>query len=433
MDYQRKIFYSRRREILAGKGLKEIIENMIESAIEKNCRILLDGKYHLVCVVEWAKTTFGVDVKLSDINNLKADEIEELIKKLAGSSVSNEISLSLGEYLEDYSDPSTWDIQGLCKWAMSTFRVSLSPGKIRHQSPEEIEEQLVEAAAEQVNKKDCSQLAEFLRDDFSQRTFTDWARAKFGIKLDPAELKDMNEQQVRQKLLEQTATLYKQREVEYPVEFAMNMVYGQEGANVYAFETLANWANKKYDADFSVEILQNESPAAIHKKLLELSKSFNNGQLEQIIESRLPWETKELAKWANERFEGAFTEDQFGVDMEERRELLTETAKEFMRSELSNLERYVLLQIYDSTWKDHLYTMDHLKNSIWTRSFAEKDPKVEYKREGFRLFSDMLESTEDRVTDIIFKVRLEAGARARNVWNVSQTAHDEVGQFEMAR
>jgi preprotein translocase subunit SecA len=432
MDYQRKIFYSRRREILAGKGLKEIIENMIESAIEKNCRILLDGKYHLVCVVEWAKTTFGVDVKLSDINNLKADEIEELIKKLAGSSVSNEISLSLGEYLEDYSDPSTWDIQGLCKWAMSTFRVSLSPGKIRHQSPEEIEEQLVEAAAEQVNKKDCSQLAEFLRDDFSQRTFTDWARAKFGIKLDPAELKDMNEQQVRQKLLEQTATLYKQREVEYPVEFAMNMVYGQEGANVYAFETLANWANKKYDADFSVEILQNESPAAIHKKLLELSKSFNNGQLEQIIESRLPWETKELAKWANERFEGAFTEDQFGVDMEERRELLTETAKEFMRSELSNLERYVLLQIYDSTWKDHLYTMDHLKNSIWTRSFAEKDPKVEYKREGFRLFSDMLESTEDRVTDIIFKVRLEAGARARNVWNVSQTAHDEVGQFEMA-
>jgi len=117
---------------------------------------------------------------------------------------------------------------------------------------------------------------------------------------------------------------------------------------------------------------------------------------------------------------------------EQRKELILAAAKEFMRAELSNLERYVLLQVYDSTWKDHLYTMDHLKDSIWTRSFAEKDPKTEYKREGFKLFNDMLESIEDRVTDIIFKVHLEAGARARSVWNVSQTAHDEVGQFEMA-
>ena len=43
----------------------------------------------------------------------------------------------------------------------------------------------------------------------------------------------------------------------------------------------------------------------------------------------------------------------------------------------------------------------------------------------------MLETIEDRVTDIIFKVRLEAGARARSVWNVTRAAHDEVGQFTM--
>jgi preprotein translocase subunit SecA len=48
------------------------------------------------------------------------------------------------------------------------------------------------------------------------------------------------------------------------------------------------------------------------------------------------------------------------------------------------------------------------------------------------MFDDMLASIEDRVTDIIFRVHLEAGARARNVWNVSQTSHDQVGQFAMA-
>jgi preprotein translocase subunit SecA len=135
--------------------------------------------------------------------------------------------------------------------------------------------------------------------------------------------------------------------------------------------------------------------------------------------------------WANERFEADLTEEMLG-DERERKEKLTEVAREFLRSELSDLEKYVLLQVYDSTWKDHLYAMDHIKNSIWMRSFGEKDPKVEYKREGFRMFNEMLETTEERVTDIIFKVHLEAGARARSVWHVSRAAHDEVGQFAMA-
>jgi preprotein translocase subunit SecA len=76
--------------------------------------------------------------------------------------------------------------------------------------------------------------------------------------------------------------------------------------------------------------------------------------------------------------------------------------------------------------------MDHLKDSIWMRSWAEKDPKTEYKREGHRMFSEMLSNIDERVTDIVFKVHLEAGARARSVWQVSQTAHDQVGQFAMA-
>jgi preprotein translocase subunit SecA len=66
------------------------------------------------------------------------------------------------------------------------------------------------------------------------------------------------------------------------------------------------------------------------------------------------------------------------------------------------------------------------------RSMAEKDPKTEYKREGYRMFNEMLDTVEDRVTDVIFKVRLEAGAQTRSVYQVSRAAHDEVGQFAMA-
>ena len=433
MDYQRKIFYSRRRQILAGLKLKNVISEMIEGAIEKNCETILDKEYPAKCVIEWARTNFGADLKPLDIADAKVQDIEEIIKHQAKGDAENNISLSLGEYFEDYSDPNTWDISGLCKWAMSAFRVSLSPSKVKHQSPDEIQEQLTLAAAEQIDKKDCSQLVEFLKEDFAVRTFADWARAKFDIRLDVTELKDLKASQIRQLLCKQTAARYKQREIEYPVEFAMNMVYGPQGANVYAFETLVEWANRKYNAGLSVEKIQDAKPRALHDKLLELSRSFNDGELEQELSDRIARSnTAELVSWANERFGASLAEGDLSGEGSEVKEKLSEVAAEFLRSELTDLEKYVLLQVYDSTWKDHLYSMDHLKSSIWMRGLAEKDPKIEYKREGSRMFEEMLDAIEDRVTDIIFRIRLEAGARSRNVWNVSQTSHDEVGQFAMA-
>jgi len=434
MDYQRKIFYSRRRQILAGKGLKDVIQEMIKSVIATNCKTILAKDYPYRCICEWARSNFGIDLKLSDISSgAKADEIEQLIKQQAKDNASNNISLSMGEYLEDYSEPRTWDISGLCKWAMSSFQVNLSPGKVKHQAPEEIEEQLIAAAAAQIDKKDCTQLVEFLNDDFALNTFAEWARAKFDIRLDISELAELSESQIRERLEEETAAKYKQREIEYPVEFAMNMVYGPQGPNVYAFEALADWANRKYNADLSIERIQNTKPNHLHKQLLELSESFNNGQLEEELDDKISsLNTRDLVSWANERFEAAFTEDDLAGDGPEVRDKVSEVAKEFLRAELSDLEKYVLVQVYDSTWKDHLYSMDHLKDSIWMRSWAEKDPKTEYKREGSRMFEEMLDSIEDRVTDIIFKVHLEAGVRARSVWNVSAISHDEVGQFAMA-
>ncbi len=432
MDYQRKIFYSRRRQILTGKGLKNIIREMIDAAVTKCCETILKPDYNLKCIIEWARTNFGADLRPSDIDDVKIEEIEILIKRQRKDQTANEISLSLGEYLEDYSDPRSWDIPGLCKWAMSAFKVSLSPAKIKNQQPEEIEEQLISAANEQIDKKDCSQLVEFLKDDFSAHRIAEWARAKFDINLDLEQIKTSNASQVRSLIIDQASEKYKKREIEYPVEFAMNMVYGPEGANVYGFDALADWVNKKYDAGFSPEKIQNLKPRALQNQLLELSKSYNNGRLQQQLDEKIAQlDTDQLINWANERFDASLTPESIG-DKDQRKERLSELGSEFLRSELSGLEKYVLLQVYDSTWKDHLFAMDHLKGSIWTRSFAEKDPKTEYKHEGFRMFNEMLETIEDRVTDIIFKVHLDPGARAKSVWNVSQTAHDEVGQFAMA-
>jgi preprotein translocase subunit SecA len=432
MDYQRRIFYSRRRTILAGKGLKEIVAEMITGTTAKSCRTMLEEAYPVKCICEWAMSQFGVELKPSDIEELPAEEIEQIIKKRAKESAGNDISLSLGEYLEDYEDQATWDIPGLCKWAMSAFSVNLSASKVKQMSPEQLEEQLIAAAREQIEKKDCSPLAEPLKPDFALRRLVEWARAKFDIKLSIAELTGAKPQQIEESIDEKTRAVYKRREIEYPVEFAMNMVYGPQGANVYGFEALAEWANRKYNAKFTAEGIQQIQPQTLNRQLLELSEAYSNGRLIKEIDDALRHpDTQAITEWANQRFGAAFTSEQL-ADIQQRKEIILKAGREFLRKELSDLERYVLLQVYDSAWKDHLYNMDHLKDSIWMRSWAEKDPKTEYKREGHRMFTEMLANIEERVTDIIFKVHLEAGARARSVWQVSQTAHDQVGQFAMA-
>jgi len=56
---------------------------------------------------------------------------------------------------------------------------------------------------------------------------------------------------------------------------------------------------------------------------------------------------------------------------------------------LRRVERDIMLQIVDSQWKDHLYSLDHLKEGIGLRGYGQRDPLVEYKKESFALFTAM--------------------------------------------
>ncbi|MGD9153091.1 MAG: preprotein translocase subunit SecA [Gammaproteobacteria bacterium] len=74
---------------------------------------------------------------------------------------------------------------------------------------------------------------------------------------------------------------------------------------------------------------------------------------------------------------------------------------------MRQFEKQVMLQSLDMHWKEHLATMDHLRHSIHLSGYAQKNPKQEYKRESFRLFSDMLDSIKFEVIKIISTVQIE--------------------------
>jgi preprotein translocase subunit SecA len=73
---------------------------------------------------------------------------------------------------------------------------------------------------------------------------------------------------------------------------------------------------------------------------------------------------------------------------------------------LRHLERWVMLQIIDAQWKDHLLSMDHLKEGIGLRGYGQRDPLTEYKREAFDLFEDMDGRIKTMVVEWLFKLQV---------------------------
>ena len=69
-------------------------------------------------------------------------------------------------------------------------------------------------------------------------------------------------------------------------------------------------------------------------------------------------------------------------------------------------ERDILLQVLDAQWKDHLHTMDGLREGINLRGYAQKDPKVEYQREGFALFAETEQRMDDQAAEVLFRFTL---------------------------
>ncbi|MGB5747301.1 MAG: preprotein translocase subunit SecA [Desulfobacterales bacterium] len=74
--------------------------------------------------------------------------------------------------------------------------------------------------------------------------------------------------------------------------------------------------------------------------------------------------------------------------------------------EFRQLERVVMLQTVDSLWKDHLLSMDHLKEGIGLRGYAQQNPLTVYKKEGYELFQDMIERVKEETLGILYRIQI---------------------------
>jgi len=433
MDHQRHTFYSRRQKILEGQGLREQVWDMVENSVAEAVESYLDGQYPKRCIAEWASKEFQMQVRPErisaqapeDLPNLEAD-----LKRQAKEEAGAVIDVTLGEYMDEEADPEEWDLKGLSSWAMSRFRIQLSQNQLRKMKPREVADQLLGAAAEKIDQINLTPLGKFLPEDFSRASLAEWAMRQFLIAVKPDELTGPQEQ-VQKVLMDKVSAQYHRREIEYPVVYVMDVTVGAAGTdNIYALQYLVDWANAKYRCGLTVDDLRDRKPDDIYQQLVELSESYlAGGKLEEEIRQALGANptAEAVEQYAAQRFGASLPAESLNGDVMGS---LMEAGRDFLRREMTDLERSVLLKINDISWKDHLLAMDHLKSGIGLRSYAEQDPRVAFKREGAALFQEMLTGVQEKVTGMIFKVRLTAGAEMESVYQVSSAVHEQLQGYD---
>ena len=86
-----------------------------------------------------------------------------------------------------------------------------------------------------------------------------------------------------------------------------------------------------------------------------------------------------------------------------------EKEKQFGADLMRWLERRIILDVVDSQWKDHLLSLDHLKEGIGLRGYGQKDPLVEFKKEAFILFEDMMARIDNETIRYLFHIQIQQG------------------------
>jgi len=177
----------------------------------------------------------------------------------------------------------------------------------------------------------------------------------------------------------------------------------------------------------------------VSKTIEQMLEESIEEKLEQFVpEKEVPenWNTQSLVDWLQHVFEnsGDLSADAWkNLSREEIAEKIREISAQSLKGRqdelgpevFGHLQRMILLQMMDMSWKDHLYDLDQLKKGISLRAYAQKDPLVEFQKEAFSMFSQMMARIREETVEYFFKVRVAPSApleAPRSVFEGAQQA-----------
>jgi len=465
MDSQRKVFYGRRQAILEAANLRPIVWELLVESLRNILDDVLRPEYPFECIAEWARRNLETSVKPSALEGRSGEELEAYLKDHAAEDARSRVTETLGEFYGipeetdagpdvevEVEDEPELDCRALSQWARDRLDADVTERDLQQMDIGAVEEMLQNLAAQRVQDLDCSSLADFLDEDYSLRVLAEWLKTKFELAIPLEELRSRPRESLPDWLLEQLAQVYDRKEREYPIEHAIEECLNPRlGAGAFDFAELARWASWYYCVGVTEGELRSDSPQVTRQHLLQVAeRSERDEALGGAVERGLAryLSTDEavatdrnrpaLLQWAAETLGVELTADEVdGIPRADLGDLMLKRATEARRNDMNNLERYLLLQVYDTSWKEHLREMDHLKSGVGLRGYAQVDPKIEYKREGLRQFEEMLAGINDKFTDLFFKARWVQREALGRIWAGQSAEHEElapsIAKFEQQR
>jgi preprotein translocase subunit SecA len=467
MDEQRKRVYSFRQALLEGASPKDRVLEMIDSQIQDAATRFLADDYGAASFAEWVGQRLGVELTARDLRGASFEDAEEIARARADRQLHETIRQAMDENLPADADPSEWTWQALTRWANERFELNLKDRELRKYARtdgeefefgrNDLEEYLYEQAAGSFQKVDLSPAREFLLPDWGRRSLSGWVQHKFTIAIDPAGWAEIDRAEIVRRIKAEARRLYTQKEAELPARIAMLRYLGDREAGAqprYDREGLAAWASERYRMVVTAEELRPMLRPEIEAFLIDAAnRHYQGGRVSDDLDARLdaaglgalsapaarettapdPAALEALAAWARENLDADVSaHDVQALEPAGIRDHLVAYLDARYRPEMREMEKAVLLQILDSSWMEHLRAMDHLRSSIGLQGYAQIDPKVEYKREGMRIFAEMWNASADRVTDLISRVEhfdpdfLDYLGSRYNKLDRAQTIHQQV-------
>ncbi len=441
MDHQRKRVYGFRQEILEGANCKLRVLEMIDEQVGDAVDRFLDEDYGASCFAEFASNRLGVECDAADFVRSDFDEAEKTARRKAARMIPTQVHESLEENLSEDVDAKEWNWQAMANQVNNRWGLKTTDRGLKQVGRDNLTAHLTDLAEQAVEEVDLSGGKEFLQPTWGVRSVCDWAKFKFGLKLEPKELAGKEPEAVKGLLHTAVMKLYRQKEIEFPIQVGMARFMADRGQAAaggqrYDREGLYHWSKLRWPNAPSwmvtEEDFRTQSRPWLAKRLLEVSEHEYPKKGQDDVDSRLEEafqgtklseaeDAKELAEWAKKELGVEVPEkDLSNVPEAAARQVLWNAFDQRYRPEMRTMERSLVLNQLDTSWKNHLYTMDHLRSTVGLSGYAQEDPKTVYKREGMKEFDNMWAGVQDKVTDHVFRME-EAEGFQESLWTIGAT------------
>lgn len=456
MDEQRKRVYRYRQNILDGVSCRGLILQMMREQVDHHLTTFLSRDYGLETYAAWAGSRLAVTLDARDFRGLDPEGAEMYAREEAERMAETTVHTTIDENLPDDADEDEWNWEATAKFMNASWGLNLQARDLKKIGRDNLAEYLIEQAHKAIRTIDLSEGRVYLDPEFPIRIVIEWVKAKFGIEISADDIRDRDPEVVKQLVCERAEAAYEEKEVEHPVLRCFQRFALPSSGNVLKVDrdSMLQWAQVRFELDGDLEEYRRKELDELHKVLLEYSRKSQQRAVEAMAHvkqqvARIFGDKRaktaaeaagangvleDLTKWLSEHRIELPQEEIAGLDKDKLEQRLSVAVEDRYRPEMRIFERGLLLEIVDSAWKDHLLAMDHLRHSVGLSGYAQLDPKVEYKREGMRMYQQMWRTIGERVTDLIFRLESLGEGFVSSKWRETAATH-ESGQsaLEVAR